>query len=638
MTNEASDQAAEDGQGEDSLEPASARAKPLPLRPPQVESPNGADSGERRLAPARMINEVLYCERLFYLEFVQSEWAENVFTTDGQVVHRKVNQEGRPLRASPAPSAASTSDEDSGREPGDEDQAGDERPYTARSVWLSSEKLGITAKLDVVEVEGGRVVPVEYKRGKRPELPEGAYLPELAQVCAQVLLLREHGYSCDHGELYYAKDHQRVTVAINDRLIRRTLFAAERIQALAEAGVLPPPLVDSPKCHGCSLVGICLPDETRALARSGRSADGARRRPFDGCRRRPVGVSSRHRTPSAPAIPRTRRQAARLRSSPRSNGTPGWRTPHCPKQERAAGRDAPHEHIARRHVRKRAHHHACHQEAPRSRHSTLFFSYGGWFIGQALSHDSKNVELRLAQYAATQDRERCLKLARGFVASKILNCRTLLRRNHEKPSPVALSELKQLARKAHAAESIESLLGIEGTAARRYFREFSGMLKGGAGDGFDLDGRNRRPPRDPINALLSFCYSLLTKEVSLAIRAVGLDGMLGFYHQPHFGRPSLALDLMEEFRPVIADSTVIGAINTGVVQQDDFTHAAGAVALTPSARKRLMLAFERRMDLLVTHPVFDYRISYRRVLEVQARLLSRVLLGELPRYPEFRIR
>jgi len=122
------------------------------------------------------------------------------------------------------------------------------------------------------------------------------------------------------------------------------------------------------------------------------------------------------------------------------------------------------------------------------------------------------------------------------------------------------------------------------------------------------------------------------------VRSVGLDGMLGFYHQPHFGRPSLALDLMEEFRPVIADSVVLGAINNGIVQSGDFVRAAGAVSLTQPARKRLILSFERRMDQLVTHPVFDYRISYRRVLEVQARLLSRVLLGELPRYPEFHVR
>ena len=196
-----------------------------------------------------MINEVLYCERLMYLEFVQGEWADNAFTADGQAVHRKVNEEGKPLR--PAP------DGEGGTE-GEE-----ERPYVARSVWLSSERLGITAKLDLVEVEGGRVVPVEYKRGKRPDVPAGAYLPELAQVCAQVLLVREHGYVCDHGEIYYAMDRQRVEIAIPEWLIARTLAAAARIRELALAGVLPPPLEDSPKCHGCSLVGICLPDETR---------------------------------------------------------------------------------------------------------------------------------------------------------------------------------------------------------------------------------------------------------------------------------------------------------------------------------------------------------------------------------------
>jgi CRISPR-associated protein Cas1 len=190
----------------------------------------------------------------------------------------------------------------------------------------------------------------------------------------------------------------------------------------------------------------------------------------------------------------------------------------------------------------------------------------------------------------------------------------------------------------HKQIKLIGALGIEGTAARRYFSEFTGMLKGEGQAGFDLDARNRRPPRDPVNALLSFCYSLLSKELALAVRAAGLDGMLGFYHQPHFGRPSLALDLMEEFRPVIADSVVVSAINNGVIQQDDFVRAAGAVSLTPGARKRLILAFERRMDQLVTHPVFDYRISYRRVLEVQARLLSRVLLGEIAHYPEFRVR
>lgn len=597
-----------DGTGDDA---SVARAKPLRRPLPVVRD-------ESRLIPARMINEVLYCERLMYLEWVQGEWAENAFTADGQGVHRRVNEEGKPLR--------------------EESESDEAEPYVARSVWLSSETLGITAKLDLVEVEGGAVVPVEYKRGSKPDVPEGAYLPELAQVCAQVLLLREHGYTCDHGEIYYAKDRKRVPIAIDDKLIARTLDAVARIRDLAAEGLIPAPLDDSPKCNGCSLVGICLPDETRALADARVPApapeDNSALEVGDdpwglgGGVERPVRRLFPARDDKLPVYVQTQGAMLRLdgeRLIVQAHGENATETRLSNTSHVAVYGNV---HVTTPAIRK-----LLERGVP-----LLFFTYGGWFTGQASGHDSKNVELRLAQYAASQNANRCLTLSRGFVASKILNCRTLLRRNHSNPDPVALSELKQLARKARHADSIESLLGIEGTAARRYFGEFNGMLKGASVGDFDLDGRNRRPPRDPVNALLSFCYSLLAKELALAIRAVGLDGMLGFYHQPHFGRPSLALDLMEEFRPVIADSVVISAINNSVIQPSDFVRAAGSVALTQPARKRLILSFERRMDQLVTHPVFDYRISYRRVLEVQTRLLGRVLLGELPQYPEFRVR
>ena len=147
----------------------SARAKALPLAPVVVER-------DFPLIPVRMLNEVLYCERLMYLEWIQGQWAENYYTADGKSVHRRADK-AKPLEK-PAPIA----------------EDGEPLPYTARAVWLSSERLGITGKLDVVDVEGEYVVPVEYKRGKKPDLPEGAYLPERAQLCAQVLLLREHGF------------------------------------------------------------------------------------------------------------------------------------------------------------------------------------------------------------------------------------------------------------------------------------------------------------------------------------------------------------------------------------------------------------------------------------------------------------
>ena len=187
----------------------------------------------------------------------------------------------------------------------------------------------------------------------------------------------------------------------------------------------------------------------------------------------------------------------------------------------------------------------------------------------------------------------------------------------------------------HQRASPEALLGWEGQAAAHYFAAFSSMLKTGELPDFNFNSRNRRPPRDPVNAMLSFVYAMLVKELTVAVQAVGFDPMLGFFHRPRYGRPSLALDLAEEFRPLIGDSVVLTLINNGEVTPDSFISRAGGVAMTTAGRKAVLKAFERRMETLVTHPVFGYRVSYRRILEVQARLLARTVLGEIPEYPGF---
>lgn len=133
-------------------------------------------------------------------------------------------------------------------------------------------------------------------------------------------------------------------------------------------------------------------------------------------------------------------------------------------------------------------------------------------------------------------------------------------------------------------------------------------------------------------------YSLLVRDLTIVCHAIGFDPFIGFYHQPRFGRPALALDLMEGFRPLIVDSAVLFAINTGMVTVDDFLRAGESVTLTARGRKRFLQAYEKRMDMQVTHPLFGYRVSYRRVLEIQARLLARVVMGEIPEYPGFETR
>ena len=155
---------------------------------------------------------------------------------------------------------------------------------------------------------------------------------------------------------------------------------------------------------------------------------------------------------------------------------------------------------------------------------------------------------------------------------------------------------------------------------------------------FDFSTRNRRPPTDPVNALLSYAYALLVRSWTVALTAVGFDPYRGFYHQPRYGRPALALDMMEPFRPLLADSSVIQAINNGEVRPTDFISAAGSVAMADDGRKRFIGTFERRLAQEVTHPVFGYKLSYRRLLELQARLLARHLLGEIPDHPNFTTR
>jgi CRISP-associated protein Cas1 len=611
--------------------PSLPRAKTLPRRLPLATEPP-------EVVPARMINEALYCERLIYLEWAQGEFTDNEFTADGRAVHARADVAGGQLPAPPAATKAregEEADEETVRPP----------PYQARSIWLSSVDLGMTAKIDVVEgSDDGVVVPIEYKRGNAPEVPEGAHLPERAQVCAQVLLLREHGYRCDHGEIYFARTRRRVRIEITEDLIDLTLRAARRARELTGAGIVPPPLVDSKSCEGCSLVGICLPDEVNLLRGLAPADDtGA-----------PDSVNAMDQfwpvADDGTAEGSADREIVLRRLQPaRDDELPLY------VQEQGAKISLSGEELIVRSKKG-----DTRARLPNVSQVSLFgnvqistqalrailergvsvslLSTGGWFYGRATGVESKNVELRIAQHRSMAEPAACLQLARGIVASKIRNARTLLRRNHVRAPEVTLFELEQLAKKAEGAEAIPSLLGLEGTAARSYFAAFPGMLKGLGAETFDLDGRNRRPPRDPVNALLSLAYSLLTKDFAQVIASAGLDPLVGFYHQPRFGRPALALDLMEEFRPIIADSTVISAINNGVIEAADFISHPTGVALRPNGRRAFILAYERRMDQLVTHPVFGYRVSYRRVLEVQARLFGRFLMGEIPSYPEFRTR
>jgi CRISPR-associated endonuclease Cas1/CRISPR-associated protein Cas4 len=551
-----------------------------------------------------MVNEFQYCPRLAYLEWVQGEWAESADTVEGRSVHRRVD---RGPGALPEP-----------------EDIGDEERIHARSVTLSSERLGLIAKLDLIEGEDGAVQPVDYKRGRRPHVPAGAYEPELVQLCVQGLVLEDNGYRCSEGALYFRESRERVRVRFDDALRSKALAAVHGLRLVAAGGRIPPPLEDSPKCPRCSLVGICLRDEVNFFRH--------------GAEPRPLAVDRELALPvyvqATPGRVRKRGETLVIQTENDQETTARLiDTSHLVLMG-AVDVTAPTLHELMR------------REIPVS-----WYTGGGWFLGHTTGTGHRNVELRTAQYRASFDPAFSLRFARGLVASKLRNGRTLLRRNWRgEPSGDAgdgpsgesprvpdavLGGLQRSARAAAEAKDLSELLGVEGNGAAIYFGAFGATLRteADAVGGFDFRNRNRRPPTDPVNAILSFLYALLVRELNVILSAVGFDSYRGFYHQPRYGRPALALDMMEPFRPLIADSVALTAINNGEVKPGDFVYAGRACAFAGSGRKKVIAAFERRLGQEITHPLFGYRLSYRRLLEVQARLLGRHLMGEIAELP-----
>ena len=383
-------------------------------------------------------------------------------------------------------------------------------------------------------------------------------------------------------------------------------------------------------------MGICLPDETSRLAEGAAGQEQSQLTLFD----RPSGSRERKGLVRRLVSARDDLRPVYLNTHGLKVGKSGEvlqvRDKEALKQEIRMGEICQLNLMGNIQITTQAVQSLCEANIP-----VCYFSQGGWFYGITMGMNTKNVFLRKTQYRLAEEDWFVLNLARQLVSGKIKNHRTMLQRNHIEPKAVTLHQLKTMAERAEQAENAEELLGIEGNAARLYFGDFSGMIKvEQAGDrqkrfGFDFTKRNRRPPRDAVNAMLSYANSILAKDFTVACYAVGFDPMIGFYHQPRFGRPSLALDLMEPFRPLIAESAVLSAINNRMVQPKDFIAVGPAISLTADGRKGLIHAYERRMDTLVTHPLFDYRVSYRRLLEIQARLLARFLQSEIKSYPVF---
>ncbi len=545
------------------------------------------------LIPARMLNEFVYCPRLCYIEWVQGEFEDNADTVDGRYQHRRVDQS-------------------SGFVPDTTDDV--VKAFNARSVDLSGPEIGVVCRIDLLEGEGNKITPVDYKKGAVPDLPEGAYEPERVQLCAQGLVLKENGFECTEGIIYYVKSKQKILVHFNDQLVNRTKELLALLRDIVKIGEIPPPLVGSPKCLRCSLAGICLPDEVNVLKELEK----------DNEENAPVRRLLPSRDDLVPLYVVGQGQVVRRRGDRLEISLKGEKTGEAKLRELAqvslfGGVE----------ITTPALVDLLQRGIP-----ICYFSYGGWYYGISRGNTHKNVELRIQQFYSATNEELSLQIAQKFVSGKIRNSRTIIRRNDSDVPKEVLHTLSRLARDAECSENTQSLLGIEGSAAQLYFSRFRHLLKSHE-DWFLFENRNRRPPKDPINAVLSYLYGIMVKECFVTLLAVGFDPYLGFYHRPRYGRPALALDLMEEFRPIIADSITITLFNNGELSDSDFIFRGVGVALTPKGRKTVIQGFEKRMNTEVTHPLFGYKVSYRRILEVQARLLARVLQGEVEEYPPF---
>ena len=577
----------------------------------------------------RNLHNFIYCPRLFYFQWVENIFQENADTVAGSHVHRNVD----------APSKLD-----------DPKELGLPEGAKLRSLRLESESLGLIGVVDIVEGGPDGAEIIDYKRGSARRGAEGervAKEPDAMQVAAHALLLREHGVNAVRGAVYYAADKRRVPVEFSEELFSKVRKAIDDARAVAASGKCPPPLKNDARCLYCSAYPICLPNESLWWSKRRKPADADGQIQFGFIAQSEDAVRSQILAALDFAAESTDKEPTL--QPPRPGGDDGEvlvvQTPGAQIGQRGdellvsvKGEDV--RKLPGQQVRA-IYCYGAVQITAQAVSTCLelgidvsYFSPAGRFLGMLGGLPASGVDARRGQYRLFEMPGVRLQLAREVIRAKIHNQRVMLMRNGDVPDRVT-SLMASFRDSTESARDLTALLGVEGSAAALYFEQFESMLKQRDDWKFDWRGRNRRPPRDPVNALLSLGYSMLAKELTGVCYSVGLDPFLGFMHQPRYGRPALALDLMEEFRPLIADSVAISLINRSELGPEDFIKSANGMFLTDKGRRPFWEGWFRRLDTEVSHPEFSYKMAYRRMLEVQARQLWRFVRGEALTYHGF---
>lgn len=540
--------------------------------------------------PVRRLHNFVYCPRLFYLQWIENIFIPNEDTILGTACHRHTDEPSK-LRSEALLSEGGT----------------------LRSISLSSDTLQLTGIADLVETnENGKKCLLDYKKGSPLKNNSGEWQVkenDAIQLAAYASLLREIGIEIDSAAIYYAEIKRRIYIELDDDLFRKFHDYLQQAQQIARTSKCPAPLCNS-RCFYCSAYPVCLPFESRLWAHNADSDELPPRPPMPGGDDGEILV---------------------IQAQDAFVGLRGGEI--IVKKDGETISKHPIHQLFSVNLYGAIQISAQAQQVLMENSIPLaWFSPAGRFIGSAQGLPRSGVDARLGQARLWGNPEQRLAIAATIIRSKIHNQRVLLMRNGN-ASEETLKTLARLRNSCQEQPSLASLRGVEGAAASLYFENFSSMLKSGMS--FDFNGRNKRPPKDPINALLSLAYSVLSKELTGIAHTVGLDPFLGFFHAPRYGRPALALDMMEEFRPLIADSTVLSLINRSEITPDDFISTASGVILKDSARRQFWRAWTRRMDTEVTHPHFQYRMSYRRMLSVQMQQFWRFCRNDISIFHPF---
>ncbi|WP_230198238.1 CRISPR-associated endonuclease Cas1 [Flaviflexus massiliensis] len=525
--------------------------------------------------PISLVAHTLYCERRTWLEAVGERAKHSYAMRVGDADHKRTHN----------PSASNQNQ--------------------LRGIDIHDDSNGFHGRIDTADIlPNGALKLIEYKSTPvrfKPSVTKATRI----QLALQTIALEKAGYEVAEHSVFFKTHHRHVPVEIDEVDREEALSAVARTQEIILGSEAPPALIDDPRCSRCSHVSVCLPDERRG------QQDLHQIRASD-----PAGQALHLSTYGARASLKDGRVIVQKSGEDLAS---------IPIEQVSAV-------IVHGNVDLSS---ALQRELLWRDIVIVWCSYGGRVTGWSRSSYSPNGLPRVQQHVASFEGR--LGLAREFISSKISNQATLLRRYTKTSSTI--KEMRTLQKQAMEALTIGELFGIEGNAAGMYFSNFQECFNEIAKEQLkEFPGRVGRGARDPLNICLNYSYALLQSEVLRAVVACGLDPHAGFLHSSNRNKPALTLDLMEEFRAPVADSVVIGAFNNGEISADRFHHIDGAYRLDDVSRKALIAAFERRVATEFRHPVFGYQVSWRRAMEIQARMVLGYLDGTQSQYIGVKIR